>query len=98
MGLRTAMAMATAAAPVFTRNLVSFTGHVFIQPTLFDGGNLDSSDRNAFRLTVGMYLDGAREHAVEARYLFVEKVPTSFTALASGRIPFNPGSDLLEQP
>jgi hypothetical protein len=82
---------------VITNQLIQVTGKATLSPTLFDGSNLDAGDRNAIRFTVGVYLDAAREHAIEARYFQVERHPTSFTALASGGVPFNLGTDLLEQ-
>ena len=76
---------------ITTNQVGSLAGTASITPFVFSGNNLDSTDRNGFRLTLGMMIDPAQEMGVEARFFQVERRPVSFSAIANGALTYSPG-------
>lgn len=80
----------TVPSTITTNQAVALFGIAHINPVIFDGSNLDSSDRNGGRLTIGFTL-GSPEDAIEARYFQLERRDARFRGTASSVIPVNNG-------
>src|SRR5262249_4077390 len=76
---------------ITTNRSIFLFGTARLDPVIFDGTNLDSADRNGFRLTVGGYLDAAREVGLEGRFFELERHGSTVRGVASTAIPVTNG-------
>ena len=79
-------------APVPTGPTKDLSGIALLDPAIQSGSGLEGLDRVGGRITLGMFLDSARDWSAEVSYFQLETKSAQYTGLASVQnIPFEPG-------
>ncbi len=78
------------------REIKDISGIALLQPSIQSGSGLEGLDRVGGRITLGMFLDSARDWSVELSYFQLETKGTQYTGIASTQnIQFTTGLNNL---